>query len=117
MFTVVLSHGAQHLSGSLFCKVPDMGLKSETVLNFYKFINALIRKNQMTALKYLVKAMAVQNMPMIWFLVSLTKNGLQNLMDKCCKNSLMDRYLYNDNKSNVLVVNEPKSVSIIYTVA
>ena len=44
-------------------------------------------------------------------LSSLTKNGLEQLMSICHKNSIRERYTYNANKCNVVVFNERLSDS------
>jgi hypothetical protein len=43
--------------------------------------------------------------------VSLTKLGLDNLIDICYQNSIQERYHYNATKSNVVVFNETKQTS------
>lgn len=42
-------------------------------------------------------------------LVSLTKRGLDYMLEICFENSLSERYLYNAQKSNVVVFNESKN--------
>jgi hypothetical protein len=42
-------------------------------------------------------------------LVSLTKRGLDNMLEICFENSRSERYLYNAQKSNVVVFNENKN--------
>jgi hypothetical protein len=72
------------------------------------FINDLM--NRLEASKYCFK---IQNLSYgcpthadDMVLVSLTKHGLENLIDICYNNSLTERYLYNAQKSNICIFNK-----------
>ncbi len=41
-----------------------------------------------------------------WYFSPLRKNGLDELMDMCYRNSVIDQYLYNAGKCNTVVFNE-----------